>query len=445
MGLHGEIQTMPMLDLFQWLELVKKNGKLTVDGSQARQQIFFDGGAIITASSTAYYSTDNEFGVEAIVSDTLKWKRGEFSFTEAPLPGEVANIAQRLSPKQIILKTFQKLDESADAFRQVVAVSSQVGDIGKGYDEVEGLRTAIVSRLLKGDFQIPLLPTVANKIMSITRQDDYSLRDLSEVIITDQVITAQLLKHANSAFYNRGRTIDSISMVVQLLGAQTVTNLVLTLSLRSVVTGRDVFLENKKLVWKRSLACALLARSLSGIAQVDREQAFLCGLMIDFGKIVSKAEVQHAIGLIHHEKLHLIQLDLAGTLQVQQTPRRRNHQIGVLQARNLNLIRYAAHHIGDADAPAMTDQVDGVGRDLLRQLTCGAQNQGARHCGLEVTGIGRIFATRTLGWRFAACSGFGHRTFPVLPLLARRTLGLTDQGVQHREQKRGCLAAAGLA
>jgi HD-like signal output (HDOD) protein len=151
---------------------------------------------------------------------------------------------------------------------------------------VAELRTAILNRLLKGDFQIPLLPTIANKIISITRQEDFSLRDLSEVIVTDQVITAQLLKHANSAYYNRGRTIDSVGMAVQLLGAQTVTNLVLTLSLKSVVAGRDIFLEDKKFVWKRSLACALLARSMALIAQVDREQAFLCGLMIDFGKIV---------------------------------------------------------------------------------------------------------------------------------------------------------------
>lgn len=292
MGLHGEIQTMPMLDLFQWLELVKKTGKLMVDSSQARQQFYFDNGAIVTASSTAFYATDSQTGVEAIISETLKWKRGEFSFTEVPLPSEVSKLGMRLSPKQVITKTFNKLDPSVDSMRHAVHVSAHATDVSKGYDEVEGLRAAIVNRLLKGEFQIPLLPTVANKIMSITRQEDYSLRDLSEVIVTDQVITAQLLKHANSAFYNRGRTIESVSMAVQLLGAQTVTNLVLTLSLRSVVSGKDMFLEHKKQVWKRSLACALLARSMSGIVQVDREQAFLCGLMIDFGKIVLFSLIQ---------------------------------------------------------------------------------------------------------------------------------------------------------
>lgn len=304
MGLHGEIQTMPMLDLFLWLELVKKTGKLSVDSSLAKQLFYFDTGAIITASSSTHNSTHGQASVEAIVSETLQWKRGEFNFTDNALPEDSAFPKHRISPRQIISQTFSLAGEAASVMQEVAAVAAQAKGIaidsglGPKQEEVEGLRTAIVNRLLKGDFQIPLLPTVANKIMNITRQDDYSLRDLSEVIVTDQVITAELLKHANSAFYNRGRTIESISMAVQLLGAQTVTNLVLTLSLRSVVTGRDIFLENKKQVWKRSLACALLARSMSGIVQIDREQAFLCGLMIDFGKIVLYSLIQD---LMHKE------------------------------------------------------------------------------------------------------------------------------------------------
>lgn len=286
MGLHGEIQTMPMLDLLQWLELVHKTGKLSVESPTGKQQFYFEDGTIVGATSTEYCSPDKPHSIESIVGESLCWKRGDFSFAETPLPAEYAQVKQGFSVQQIIQKTFPQLDPTQTVFRQAIGLAGQGVDVGRGYDEVEGLRVAIVSRLLKGDFQIPLLPTVANKIISITKQDDFSLRDLSEVIITDQVITAQLLKHANSAYYNRGRTIDSISMAVQMLGAQTVTNLVLALSLKSVVSGHDIFLEDKKQVWRRSLACALLARSMALIGQVDREQAFLCGLMIDFGKIV---------------------------------------------------------------------------------------------------------------------------------------------------------------
>ena len=286
MGLHGEIQTMPMLDLLQWLELVHKTGKLSVECTTGKQQFYFEDGTIIAATSTEFFSPDKPHSIESIVGEALRWKRGDFSFAETPLPAEYSQVKQGFSVQQIIQKTFPQLDPTQTVFQQAIGLAGQGVDVGRGYDEVEGLRVAIVSRLLKGDFQIPLLPTVANKIISITKQDDFSLRDLSEVIITDQVITAQLLKHANSAYYNRGRTIDSISMAVQMLGAQTVTNLVLALSLKSVVSGHDIFLEDKKHVWRRSLACALLARSMALIGQVDREQSFLCGLMIDFGKIV---------------------------------------------------------------------------------------------------------------------------------------------------------------
>lgn len=292
MGLHGDIQTMPILDLFQWLELVHKTGKLVIEGPTGKQQIFFENGYVMAASATEYCTAEHHQSVEAIVGETLRWRLGEFSFAETPLPPELSQIKQGFSPQQIIQKIYPQMDPTHSVFQQAVGLAAQPADMGRGYDQAEGLRVAIVSRLMKGDFQIPLLPTVANKIISITKQDDFSLRDLSEVIITDQVITAQLLKHANSAYYNRGRTIDSVSMAVQLLGAQTVTNLVLTLSLKSVVTGRDIFLEDKKQVWKRSLACALLARSMSLIGQVDREQAFLCGLMIDFGKIVLFSLIQ---------------------------------------------------------------------------------------------------------------------------------------------------------
>jgi HD-like signal output (HDOD) protein len=109
---------------------------------------------------------------------------------------------------------------------------------------------------------------------------------LSEVIVTDPIISAQLLKHANSAFYNRGHSIESISQAIQHIGAQAVTNLVLTLSLQSVVSGRDVFLEDRKQIWQHSLASALLSRSIAQMLRLDREQAFLCGLMIDFGKLI---------------------------------------------------------------------------------------------------------------------------------------------------------------
>lgn len=283
--LQGEIQTMPLPDLFQWLEVVHKTGTLNIASPTAKQQFVFHNGEIAAALSSNYHTMDSEHCVRIIVKDTLQWEKGHFTFVTDVVPGEVANVNLHLSPLQLVLDGFREIDEEAEAQRHHAATSRAQGT-GEEFHYAHGLRMAVVGQLLKGEFKVPLLPTVVNRVLDITQRDNYALRDLSEVIVTDPIISAQLLKHANSAFYNRGHSIESISQAIQHIGAQAVTNLVLTLSLQSVVSGRDVFLEDRKQIWQHSLASALLSRSIAQMLRLDREQAFLCGLMIDFGKLI---------------------------------------------------------------------------------------------------------------------------------------------------------------
>ena len=286
MDLQGEIQTMPLPDLFQWLEVVHKSGTLSIDSPQAKQQFVFNNGEIATALSSDYHSMDSEQSVRIIVKDTLQWEKGRFAFTADVVPGDVAGINLHLSPLQLVLDTFRQMDEEAEAGRQAGTAANRGHGAGEEFHYAHGLRMAVVGQLLKGEFKVPLLPTVVNRVLDITQRDNYAIRDLSEVIVTDPIITAQLLKHANSALYSRGHNIESVAMAIQHIGAQAVTNLVLTLSLQSVVSGRDVFLEDRKQIWQHSLTCALLSRSIATMLRIDREQAFLCGLMIDFGKLI---------------------------------------------------------------------------------------------------------------------------------------------------------------
>src|SRR5256885_7051087 len=57
----------------------------------------------------------------------------------------------------------------------------------------------------------------------------------------------------------------------------------------------------------------------------------LCRQVVDFGQIVREAQVQHAVGFVHHQELHLVELDLHRALQVQQTAGSGHHEVGVLQ------------------------------------------------------------------------------------------------------------------
>ena len=167
--------------------------------------------------------------------------------------------------------------------------------------------------------------------------------------------------------------------------------------------------------------------------------------LVDFGQVVGKAEVEHAVGFVHHQELDLVEFDLHAALQVQQTSRGGHHQISVLQLGNLQLVRNTADHVGHAQAAAMTHQVNGVSANLLGQFAGGAQDQGAGCGSLEIPHVGRVFALGFFQRGFALGNGFGAQT---LKLGALKTLGffsLLEQGVQHRQQKRRGLATACLA
>ena len=169
------------------------------------------------------------------------------------------------------------------------------------------------------------------------------------------------------------------------------------------------------------------------------------GELVDFGQVIGKAEVEHAVGFVHHQELHFIELDLPAALQVEQAAGRSHHEVGVLQLGNLNLVGNTTHHVGNAQATAMAHQIDGVVGYLLGQFAGRAKNQGTRHGGLEVAGQQRVLALRCLGGWLAFGGSLGSQT---LALGAFRSFGgslLLEQGMQNGQQESGSFAATGLA
>ena len=164
--------------------------------------------------------------------------------------------------------------------------------LNSSFAPAEALRLEVADRLLRGEYQVPLLPAVAAKILEITSHDDFSLRDLSDIVITDQIIAAQVLRQANSAAFGGERRVDSLPLAIQRLGSMTLVSVVLALSMQARRPGRDLFLEQKRQIWEESAASAFIGRVVAAPSRLDRNIGFLCGLMMDFGKNVLYSLIQ---------------------------------------------------------------------------------------------------------------------------------------------------------
>ena len=131
---------------------------------------------------------------------------------------------------------------------------------------------------------IPSLPAVATKVLQMIKDENLSLDELEGTLEKDQAFSSRILKMANSPFYGRNRSVDSISGAILLIGFKTMFSLVMATAMKDV--NRRFGLFEQKL-WEHSLGVSMAASMLARETRlVSPDEALLAGLIHDIGKTV---------------------------------------------------------------------------------------------------------------------------------------------------------------
>ncbi len=132
------------------------------------------------------------------------------------------------------------------------------------------------------------IPQVANKVISVVKDPQSSMGMLSEIIQYDQVLTANLLKAANSAYFGLSKKVESLHQAIVYLGMDKVADLVLlgAGSANYSQPQEGYGLESGEL-WRYSVSSALMARDLAEKKNMeDAHAVFTAALLKDIGKVV---------------------------------------------------------------------------------------------------------------------------------------------------------------
>jgi len=130
--------------------------------------------------------------------------------------------------------------------------------------------------------QLPTLPQVVHKIMSMIDRPETSAEGLGRMIEKDQVLSAKVLQLANSPFYGFPARIASVSHAVVVLGLNVVKGLTLGATVFDMMkaAGMDQ-------LWRHSLGVAMVSHLLATrVGQKNPEELFVAGLLHDLGKVV---------------------------------------------------------------------------------------------------------------------------------------------------------------
>ncbi|MDZ4698160.1 MAG: HDOD domain-containing protein [Rhodothermales bacterium] len=153
---------------------------------------------------------------------------------------------------------------------------------------------------------IPSPPLLAFKVLKLARQVPIDFGAISRVIATDASLSSALIKHSNSSRHGVRRPITDLSRALVMLGRDVVINIVMVDAMRSLKAAtRVAWPGGDDRFWKHSVAVAIAARFVATCTGMPyAEEAFTCGLLHDFGKLVMLYHSSEAYGQLLAEAAH---------------------------------------------------------------------------------------------------------------------------------------------
>jgi len=140
-----------------------------------------------------------------------------------------------------------------------------------------------LKQLIDQPSKLPTIPKVGQQLIATFGDDDVAISDVAAQLALDPVLSARLLRLANSAFFHVSHTIGTVEAALQILGLVMARNLVIGTSVAAAfktTPGLDL-----RQFWRYNLYTACAARWLASRADVDADVVFTLGVMHGIGQL----------------------------------------------------------------------------------------------------------------------------------------------------------------
>ncbi len=127
------------------------------------------------------------------------------------------------------------------------------------------------------------MPTQAAQAFQLACNPRSTLADFTKVVESDEVLSARIIRIANSVYYRRGEEAKEISKAVASIGLDEIRCLLSAAMLKSLLKSNS---KDRNYIWGNSVATGIAARKLSSLTSVPEGEAFLCGILHDVGKLI---------------------------------------------------------------------------------------------------------------------------------------------------------------
>jgi len=153
--------------------------------------------------------------------------------------------------------------------------------------------------LFKQPQALPAIPKIVHELIDSFNNESIAIEEITVKLSQDPVLSARLLRLANSAYYHVSRTVGTVDDAVMMLGFVTVRTLVISSGLtRSFKAMPGINLPD---FWRYSTHTAATARWIAKQTRQNTDQAFTLGLMHAIGQLIMHAGMSEAMFQVDKE------------------------------------------------------------------------------------------------------------------------------------------------
>ncbi len=142
---------------------------------------------------------------------------------------------------------------------------------------------------------VPPYPAVALRLHEVIGRPSFSVSDVVEVVSADQTLTATVLRAANSVLFSNMGAATTLQQAVSRLGAAEVARLALAAGLADSMKTPGALQALRRQTWVEGVASASICHALARLRGLSQRDAFTCGLLHDFGRMVAIAALEQVL------------------------------------------------------------------------------------------------------------------------------------------------------
>jgi len=154
------------------------------------------------------------------------------------------------------------------------------------------LPAQLIERLRTREIRVPPYPAVASSLDRLNRDGRVSVTEVASIVATDAALAATVLRYATAAAAGRSNAPATLEVAIARLGFDELTRVVIATTIGVAAAAPGPLAALRRDQWRRSLLAAMFCRELAPRRGVAPDQAFLAGLLHDFGAVVVVACIE---------------------------------------------------------------------------------------------------------------------------------------------------------